>query len=78
MLVLFDDQSKNLQAITPLEVEFRLLRPGPPPKVAFASHVTDLLDYLASEVRVVAPPPRLERVCREDCGSVQPLTRLRR
>jgi hypothetical protein len=27
--------------------------------VAFASHVTDLLDYLAGEVRVVAPPPAL-------------------
>jgi hypothetical protein len=59
MLVLFDDPSKNLQAITPWAVEFRLLRPGPPPRVAFASPVTDLLDDLDGEVRVVAPPPAL-------------------
>jgi hypothetical protein len=58
-VVLFDDPSKNLQAITPSEVAFRLLRPGPPPRVAFACHVTDLLDDLAGEVCVVAPPPAL-------------------
>jgi hypothetical protein len=56
MVVLFDDQSKNLQAITPHEVEFRLITPGAPPRAPFASHVTNLLDYLAGEVRVVAPP----------------------
>jgi len=57
MVVLFDDQSKNLQSITPYEVEFRLITTGHlPPRVPFASHVTDLLDYLAGEVRVVAPP----------------------
>ena len=53
---LFDDQSKNLQAITPYEVEFRLITPGAPPRAPFASHVTNLVDYLAGEVRVVAPP----------------------
>jgi len=56
MVVLFDDQSKNLNAITPYEVEFRLLLPGGPPRMPFTSHVTDLLDYLAGEVRVAAPP----------------------
>jgi hypothetical protein len=56
MVVLFDDQSRNVQAITPYEVEFRLLTPGPPPRVPFASHATDLLDYRAGEVRVLAPP----------------------
>jgi hypothetical protein len=56
MVVLFDDQSKNLQSITPYEVEFRLITPGPSPRTPFASHVTDLLDYLAGEVRVLAPP----------------------
>jgi hypothetical protein len=55
MVVLFDDQSKNLQAITPYEVEFRLIRPGHPPTVTFAGHVTDSLDYLAGEVRVIPP-----------------------
>jgi hypothetical protein len=57
MIVLFDDQSKNLQAISPYEVEFRLIRPGHPPAVAFASHATDLLNYLAGAVRVIAPTP---------------------
>lgn len=57
MIVLFNDQSKNVQAITPYEVEFRLIRPGHPPPVAFVSHATDLLDYRAGEVRVIAPPP---------------------
>jgi RES domain len=55
MVVLFDDQSKNLHAITPYEVEFRLITPGAPPRAPFASHVTNLLDYLAGELRVVAP-----------------------
>jgi hypothetical protein len=55
MVVLFDDQSKNLVSITPFEVEFRLMRPGPPPRMPFATHVTDLLDYHSGEVRVVAP-----------------------
>jgi hypothetical protein len=57
MIVLFDDQSKNVQAITPYEVEFRLITPGYPPIVPFASHATDVLDYLAGEVRVLAPSP---------------------
>jgi hypothetical protein len=56
MVVLFDDQSKNLQAITPYEVELRLIEPGAAPRAPFASHATGLLDYLAGEVRVVAPP----------------------
>jgi hypothetical protein len=56
MVVLFDDQSKNVLTIAPYEVEFRLVTPGPPPRAPFASHVTDLLDYLAGEVRVVTPP----------------------
>jgi hypothetical protein len=55
MMVLFDDQSKNLQAITPHEVEFRLSRPGHPPVVAFTSHASDSLAYRAGEVRVLAP-----------------------
>jgi hypothetical protein len=57
MMVRFNDQGKNLQAITPYEVEFRLIRPGHPPAVAFANHATDLLNYLAGEVRVIAPTP---------------------
>jgi hypothetical protein len=57
MVVLFDDQGKNVRAIAPYEVEFRLLTPGPPPTVPFASRATDLLDYLAGEVRVLPPAP---------------------
>ena len=48
-------RAKTLQAISPYEVEFRLLRPGHPAGVAFANHVTDLLNYRAGEVRVIAP-----------------------
>jgi hypothetical protein len=56
MVVLFDDQSRNVRAITPYEVEFRLLQPGPPPLLPFASHATDRLEYLAGQVRVLPPP----------------------
>ena len=56
MLILFNDQSKNLQSITPYEVEFRLISPGAAPRIPFATHITDQLDYLAGEVRIVAPP----------------------
>jgi hypothetical protein len=57
MTILFDDQSKNVGRITPYEVEFRLITPGRHPTIAFASHATDMLDHLAGEVRVIAPPP---------------------
>jgi hypothetical protein len=57
LVVLFDDQSKNVRTIAPYEVQFRLIRPGHPPAVPFASHTTDPLDHRAGEVRVLAPPP---------------------
>ncbi len=53
MVVLFDDQSKNVASITPYGVEFRLITPA---GVPVASHATDQLDYLAGEVRVVTSP----------------------
>jgi len=53
IVVLFDDQSKNVASIAPYGVEFRLTTPA---GVPFASHATDQLDYLAGEVRVVTPP----------------------
>ena len=56
MVVLFDDQSKNLQSITPYEIELRLIRPGHPPPVPFVSHAADELEYLAGEVRIISPP----------------------
>jgi hypothetical protein len=56
MIVLFDDQSKNLQSITPYEVEFQLIKPGHPPTIRFLSHATDQLDFLVGEIRVIAPP----------------------
>jgi hypothetical protein len=67
MVVLFDDQSKSLHTITRYEIEFRLIMPGPLPRPPFTSHITDELDYLAGEVRIVAPvapaalPPALLR-----------------
>lgn len=58
MTVLFDDQSRNVGAITPYEVEFRLITPARHPTAASISHATDRLDYLAGEVRVTARLPR--------------------
>jgi hypothetical protein len=80
MVVLFEDQSKNVQTITPHEVEFRLIAPAHPPTVPFASHATDLLDYLAGEVRIVATPAhdaptRPESVRGLDASSVPSLSR---
>ncbi len=57
IIVLFDDQSKNVQTITPYEIEFRLIKPGHPPTLPFVSHVSDQLDYLAGDVRIVSLPP---------------------
>ncbi len=52
MVVLFQDQSKNVQSITPHEVEFRLITSTHPP-TPFTNHATDLLDFAAGEVRVI-------------------------
>ncbi len=61
MIVLFDDQSGNLTSITPYEVELRLVTPAGAP---FVSHVLDVLNYQAGEVRILPPalgalPPAL-------------------
>jgi hypothetical protein len=58
MTVFFDDQSKNVGHITAFDAEFRLITPRRLPTIPFASHVTDQVDYLAGEVRVVNPPGR--------------------
>jgi RES domain-containing protein len=55
MVVLFQDQSKNVQSITPHEVEFRLVTSDTPP-APFTNHATDLLDFAAGEVRVIPSP----------------------
>jgi hypothetical protein len=52
MVVLFQDQSKNVQSITPHQVEFRLMTSGDPPAPS-TNHATDLLDFAAGEVRVI-------------------------
>jgi len=54
MVVLFDDQTKNVASITPYNVASRLITQAP--VVPFADYATDRLDYLAGEVRVVEPP----------------------
>jgi hypothetical protein len=55
MVVLFQDQSKNLQSITPHAFEFRLITSGDPP-APFTNHATDLLDFTAGEVRLMLSP----------------------
>ena len=54
MVVLFQDQSQNVQSITPHEVEFRLITSADPP-APFAT-AADLLDFAAGEVRVIPAP----------------------
>jgi len=53
-VVLFEDQSKNVQSIVPFQVEFRLITSANPP-VPFANHALDLLDFTSGEVRVNLP-----------------------
>jgi hypothetical protein len=48
MVVLFDDQSNNVQSITPYDVEFRLLDIHGSP---FYNHTTEVLDFTAGQVR---------------------------
>jgi hypothetical protein len=55
MIVLFDDQSKNVD-LDPYTVEFRLVTP-PPVSVPFGNHLTQLLDFTAGEVRFVGAGP---------------------
>ncbi len=54
MVVLFNDQSRNVRSITPYYVSFELLKPAPPPLAAFGSHITDELDFLAGSVQLSA------------------------
>jgi hypothetical protein len=55
LVVLFEDQSSNVQDIIPYEVEFRLIDENGDP---FYNHATQVLDFTAGEVRftgTVAP-----------------------
>jgi RES domain-containing protein len=56
MVVLFDDQSGNVQSITPSPVEFRLVTAGSP-AVPFTNHATEVLDFTAGEVTLPGTPP---------------------
>jgi RES domain-containing protein len=55
MVVLFHDQSGNVQSITPYTVEFRLVTAGPP-AVPFTNHATEVLDFTAGEVMLTGTP----------------------
>lgn len=54
IVVLFDDQSKNVD-LDPYTVEFRLVTR--PPAVPFGNHLTQLLDFTAGEVRFAGAGP---------------------
>jgi hypothetical protein len=54
IIVLFDDQSKNVD-LEPYTVEFHLVTR--PPVTAFGNHLTELLDFTAGEVRFVGGKP---------------------
>src|SRR5437588_4570233 len=72
IIVLFDDQSKNVE-LDPYTVAFRLVTRAP--VVPFGNHLTELLDFTAGEVRFVGGMPPGERGLRQlDPGDFQPLT----
>jgi RES domain len=54
LVVLFEDQSFNVQNIIPHEVEFRLIDENGDP---FHNHATQLLDFTAGEVRFTGAVP---------------------
>ena len=49
MVVLFGDQSKSVQSITPFAAEFRLVDIG---SAAFVNHATQLLDFTLGQVQI--------------------------
>jgi hypothetical protein len=51
MIVLFHDQTANVQRITPFEVELRLIT-SDSPAAPFRNHATEILDFTAGEVRI--------------------------
>jgi RES domain-containing protein len=55
MVVLFNDQSHNVQSITPYTVEFRLVTAGFP-AMPFTNHATEALDFTAGDVRLTGTP----------------------
>jgi len=54
LVVLFEDQTSNVQSIIPHEVEFRLIDENGDP---FYNHATQLLDFTAGEVRFTGITP---------------------
>jgi RES domain-containing protein len=55
LIVLFDDQSKNVAAIRPFDAEFSLLTTTPP-LTRFTNHAVDSLDYTAGAARLPGNP----------------------
>jgi RES domain-containing protein len=54
LIVLFDDQSPNVQSITPFDVEFRLITKN---GTAFFNHTQEELDFTAGEAIINTSPP---------------------
>jgi hypothetical protein len=55
MVVLFSDQSANVQSITPFAVELRLVTAGPA-ALPFSNQATEILDFTAGEVKLTGTP----------------------
>jgi len=53
LVVLFNDQSRNIKSIEPFEVQFRLINTT---GSLFANHATELLDFGRGEVRLIGHP----------------------
>ena len=55
MVVLFNDQSRNVQSIALHIVEFRLVTGGSP-ALPFTNHATEVLDFAAGDVKLTGTP----------------------
>jgi RES domain-containing protein len=55
LIVLFQDQSKNLKDITPFDADFRLIQRHPPGG-PFTNHATQMLDFFAGHVQISGTP----------------------
>ncbi|HEY0320413.1 MAG TPA: RES family NAD+ phosphorylase [Pyrinomonadaceae bacterium] len=49
LIVLFEDQSSNVQSITPYEIKYRLITTAGTP---FYNHATEILDFTAGDVMI--------------------------
>jgi len=57
LIVLFDDQGSNVEAITPFEVCIRMVTKAVPP-APFTNHALEVLDFVAGDVKIIPHPAK--------------------